>query len=300
MCNTSNNSWIKMYRSFLDWEWYPDTNCVRLALHFILKANYQPKKWQGTVIDRGQLVTSRGQLAEETGLSPMQVRTTLDKLQRTGFLTKCTTSKYTIVTICNYDYYQQKQDGCDDGEQPADNQQITSEQPTDNQQITTTKEYKKERIEEYTHTLVDTKKGVVGGKEAEAVELIEWIATNAPCIASMPEPITAAQAVWLLQDYNVKDIRRLIATMQSKQAYLKHTNAYTAFVSYANLDKALKDGRPPSVQSGKKYYTRDEAMAYIRFRRLGGSLEDNFTLERVNGQHLWCLKAQSPQLTFNE
>ena len=280
-----------MYRSFLDWEWYPDTNCVRLALHFILKANYQPKKWQGTVIDRGQLVTSRGQLAEETGLSPMQVRTTLDKLQRTGFLTKCTTSKYTIVTICNYYYYQQKQDGCDDGEQPADNQQITSEQPTDNQQITTTKEYKKERIEEYTHTLVDTKKGVVGGKEAEAVELIEWIATNAPCIASMPEPITAGQAVWLLQDYNVKDIRRLIATMQSKQAYLKHTNAYTAFVSYANLDKALKDGRPPSVQSGKKYYTRDEAMAYIRFRRLGGSLEDNFTLERVNGQHLWCLKA---------
>ena len=123
------------------------------------------------------------------------------------------------------------------------------------------------------------------------MELIEWIATNAPCIASMPEPITAGQAVWLLQDYNVKDIRRLIATMQSKQAYLKHTNAYTAFVSYANLDKALKDGRPPSVQSGKKYYTRDEAMAYIRFRRLGGSLKDNFTLERVNGQHLWCLKA---------
>ena len=296
MCNTSNNSWIKMYRSFLDWEWYPDTNCVRLALHFILKANYQPKKWQGTVIDRGQLVTSRGQLAEETGLSQMQVRTTLDKLQKAGFLTKCTTSKYTIVTICNYDYYQQKQDGCDDGEQPTDNQQITSEQPTDNQQITTTKEYKKERIEEYTHTLVDTKKGVVGGKEAEAVELIEWIATNAPCIASMPEPITAGQAVWLLQDYNVKDIRRLIATMQSKQAYLKHTNAYTAFVSYAKLDKALKDGGPPSVQSGEKYYTRDEAMAYIRFRRLGGSLKDNFTLEHVNGVYLWRLKAPAPSV----
>lgn len=287
-----------MYRSFLDWEWYPDTNCVRLALHFILKANYQPKKWQGTVIDRGQLVTSRGQLAEETGLSQMQVRTTLDKLQKAGFLTKCTTSKYTIVTICNYDYYQQKQDGCDDGEQPTDNQQTTSKQPTDNQQITTTKEYKKERIEEYTHTLVDTKKGVVGGKETEAVELIEWIATNAPCIASMPEPITAAQAVWLLQDYNVKDIRRLIATMQSKQAYLKHTNAYTAFVSYAKLDKALKDGGPPSVQSGEKYYTRDEAMAYIRFRRLGGSLKDNFTLERVNGVYLWRLKASVPSVNL--
>lgn len=289
-----------MYRSFLDWEWYPDTNCVRLALHFILKANYRAKKWKGLIIDRGQLVTSRGQLSEETGLSEMQIRTAIDKLDNCGFITKSGTRKYTIITVCNYDLYQQAQDGFDNGCQPTDNQQITSKQPTDNQQITTTKEYKKERIEEYTHTLVDTKKGVVGGKETEAVELIEWIATNAPCIASMPEPITAAQAVWLLQDYNVKDIRRLIATMQSKQAYLKHTNAYTAFVSYANLDKALKDGRPPSVQSGKKYYTRDEAMAYIRFRRLGGSLEDNFTLERVNGQHLWCLKAQSPQLTFNE
>lgn len=280
-----------MYRSFLDWEWYPDTNCVRLALHFILKANYRAKKWKGLIIDRGQLVTSRGQLSEETGLSEMQIRTAIDKLDNCGFITKSGTRKYTIITVCNYDLYQQAQDGFDNGCQPTDNQQITSKQPTDNQQITTTKEYKKERIEEYTHTLVDTKKGVVGGKEAEAVELIEWIATNAPSIASMPEPITAAQAVWLLQDYNVKDIRRLIATMQSKKAYLKHTNAYTAFVSYAKLDKALKDDQPPSVQSGKKYYTRDEAMAYIRFRRLGGSLEDNFTLERVNGLHLWCLKA---------
>ena len=276
-----------MYRSFLDWEWYPDTNCVRLALHFILKANYRAKKWKGLIIDRGQLVTSRGQLSEETGLSEMQIRTAIDKLDNCGFITKSGTRKYTIITVCNYDLYQQAQDGFDNGCQP-----------TDNQQITTTKEYKKERIEEYTHTLVDTKKGVVGGKEAEAVELIEWIATNAPCIASMPEPITAAQVVWLLQGYNVKDIRRLIATMQSKQAYLKHTNAYTAFVSYAKLDKALKDGGPPSVQSGEKYYTRDEAMAYIRFRRLGGSLKDNFTLEHVNGVYLWRLKAPVPSVNL--
>ena len=279
-----------MYRSFLDWEWYPDTNCVRLALHFILKANYRAKKWKGLIIDRGQLVTSRGQLSEETGLSEMQIRTAIDKLDNCGFITKSGTRKYTIITVCNYDLYQQAQDGFDNGCQPTDNQQTTSKQPTDNQQITTTKEYKKERIEEYTHTLVDTKKGVVGGKETEAVELIEWIATNAPCIASMPEPITAAQAVWLLQDYNVKDIRRLIATMQSKQAYLKHTNAYTAFVSYAKLDKALKDGGPPSVQSGEKYYTRDEAMAYIRFRRLDGRYGQDFGAQGIPGfMHLYYL-----------
>ena len=208
-----------MYRSFLDWEWYPDTNCVRLALHFILKANYRAKKWKGLIIDRGQLVTSRGQLSEETGLSEMQIRTAIDKLDNCGFITKSGTRKYTIITVCNYDLYQQAQDGFDNGCQPTDKQQITSEHPTANHQIPTTKEYKKERIEEYTHTLVDTKKGVVGGKEAEAAELIRWITTNAPCIASMPDPLTEVQIVWLFQDYSVKDIRRVIATMQSKQAY---------------------------------------------------------------------------------
>lgn len=85
-------------------------------------------------------------------------------------------------------------------------------------------------------------------------------------------------------------VRRLIATMQSKQAYLKHTNAYTAFVTYAKMDKSLEKNNPPNTQSGRKYYTRDEAMAYIRFKRMAGSLEDNFTLEPVNGQYLWSLK----------
>ena len=91
-----------MYRSFLDWEWYPDTNCVRLALHFILKANYRAKKWKGLIIDRGQLVTSRGQLSEETGLSEMQIRTAIDKLDNCGFITKSGTRKYTIITAVSY------------------------------------------------------------------------------------------------------------------------------------------------------------------------------------------------------
>ena len=93
--------WIKIHRSLLDWEWYSDTNCVRLCLHFLLKANYQSKKWKGLIIDRGQLVTSRGQLSEETGLSEMQIRTALDKLDNCGFITKSGTRKYTIITVCN-------------------------------------------------------------------------------------------------------------------------------------------------------------------------------------------------------
>lgn len=271
--------WIKIYRSLLEWEWYSDTNCVRLALHFLLKANYLPKKWQGITIGRGQLATSRGQLSEETGLSQMQIRTTIDKLDKCGFITKSATSKYTIVTICNYDSYQQLQDGYDDGYQPTDNQQITSEQPSDNQQITTTKESKKERKEEYsTHTVV-SEKGVVGGT---AAELVAWINESVPTIASMPEPITETNAVWMLRKYSLEDIRRLIFTMHSKRAYLKNANAYATFVNYAKLDKSLKS------HPGVKYYTYAEAMPQAH--RLGGEIGDHFVQEVVNGQKLWRKK----------
>lgn len=271
--------WIKIHRSLLDWEWYQDTNCVRLALHFLLKANYQPKKWKGIIIDRGQLVTTRGQLSEETGLSEMQIRTAIDKLDNCGFITKSGTHKYTIITICNYDLYQQSQDGCDNGYQPTDNQQITNEQPADNQQITTTEENKNTRREEYnTHTVIPMK-GVVGGN---AAELVQWIHENVPTIASMAEPITETNAVWMLRKFHVEDIRRLIFTMHSKGAHLNNTNAYATFVTYAKLDKSLKE------RSGVKYYTYDEAMPQVY--RLGGRIEDHFVQETVNGQRLWRRK----------
>lgn len=267
--------WIKIHRSLLDWEWYSDTNCVRLAVHFLLKANYIPKKWQGITIDRGQFITSRGQLSEETGLSQMQVRTTIDKLDKCGFITKSSTSKYTIITICNYDSYQQLQDGCDDGYQPANNQQITSEQPSDNQPITTTKESKKERKEEYsTHTVV-SEKGVVGGNNA--AELVAWISENVPTIASMPEPITETNAVWMLRKYPLEDIRRLIFTMHSKQAYLNNVNAYATFVNYAKLDKSLK------ICPGVKYYTYEEMCNEIPLRAKG----EDFERIVINGRAMW-------------
>ena len=73
--------WIKLHRQILDWEWYDDINVKVLFLHLLLTANYEDKKWQGTTIKRGQLVTSRQHLAEQTGLSEQQVRTAINKYQ---------------------------------------------------------------------------------------------------------------------------------------------------------------------------------------------------------------------------
>lgn len=137
--------WIKIHKKMLQWEWFTDVNVAHLFVYLLLAANYEDRQWRGMTIERGQLVTSRDHLAQATGLSVQQVRTALDKLERTGEITQKSTNKYRIVTICKYLNYQM----VDDSEQPTNNQQSTNNQPTNNQQITTTEEYKNIRNKEY-------------------------------------------------------------------------------------------------------------------------------------------------------
>ena len=98
--------WIKIHRKILDWEWYNDMNTKILFLHLLLTANHEDKKWRGHNILRGQKITSREHLAEETGLSVQQVRTSLNKLKSTNEITIKTTNKNTLITIEKYNDYQ--------------------------------------------------------------------------------------------------------------------------------------------------------------------------------------------------
>ncbi len=132
------DSFIKLYRRFLKWEWADTPNMVSLFIHLLLLANYEDKEWHGVTIKRGQLVTGRVALAKIVGISEQQVRTCLARLQDTGEISLKSTNKFTIITICKFDSYQQNEKA----EQPTNNQQITNNQPTNNQQITTPKESK--------------------------------------------------------------------------------------------------------------------------------------------------------------
>lgn len=127
---------VKTFREILDWEWYQDGNTFRLFMHLLLKANYKAGKYQGYDILPGQVVTGRKALAEQLKLSEQQIRTSLNKLEKSAEITIKKTNKFSIITITKWDEYQ------------GDNQQTTNKQPTDNQQITTSKEGKKGRKKE--------------------------------------------------------------------------------------------------------------------------------------------------------
>lgn len=108
--------WVWLHRKIIGWEWYKDGNTFHLFVHLLLSANHQAQRWQGIVIERGQLVTGRKSLGEQTGLSEQSIRTSLSKLKSTNEITVKSTSRFSIITICNYELYQQRK--------MTDNQQV--------------------------------------------------------------------------------------------------------------------------------------------------------------------------------
>ena len=98
---------IKLFHKFCEWEWYDNPNVKVLFIHLLLKANIQTKQWQGITIKRGQLITSVEKLAVANGLTTQQIRTALKNLQTTKEIEIVATKKYSIITVKNYNLYQE-------------------------------------------------------------------------------------------------------------------------------------------------------------------------------------------------
>ena len=124
----AGSGWIKLHRQLLKWEWWEDHNTTRLFVYFLLEANHAPKKWKGVVIDSGQFVTSIRRITKETGLSMQQTRTSINKLKSTHEITHKSTSKYTVISICNWDIYQNGEEE----DNTLSNKRATNEQQTSN------------------------------------------------------------------------------------------------------------------------------------------------------------------------
>lgn len=125
--------WIKLHRKFTEWEWADEPNMVSLFIHLLLSASNSDRLWKGQKIKRGQLVFGRKEWSRKTGISEQSLRTCINRLKSTSELTTKVTSKFTLITICNYDEYQTtkntNQPAHQPAHQPAINQQSTSNQP---------------------------------------------------------------------------------------------------------------------------------------------------------------------------
>jgi hypothetical protein len=101
-----NETWLKLYRSMLDWEWYQDINTKVLFLHLLLIVNIRPQRKLGMSIPTGSIDRTQEQLATETGLTLRQLRTAISKLKLTGELTVVRGPKFSVYTLKNWGRYQ--------------------------------------------------------------------------------------------------------------------------------------------------------------------------------------------------
>ena len=129
-----NNGFIILDRKMLNWGWYQNINTKTLFLHCLFKANWKDGEFQGKKIPRGSFVTSLSKLSEELSsnkqkLTLQVIRTSLKHLVSTNELTIKSTNKYTVITVNNYDNYQDLNKYL--------NNQLTNKQQTTNKQLTT-------------------------------------------------------------------------------------------------------------------------------------------------------------------
>lgn len=134
-------TWIKCYRSFLDWEWYKNNNTKILFFHLLLIVNIKPQKKEGIIIPVGSIDRTQEQLMHELGFTRQQLRTAISNLEKTKEITKDDKGKFTVFTVVRWSDYQ--------AHQPKNNQEtnqgITKDQPKINHLNKNNKEYKEEK-----------------------------------------------------------------------------------------------------------------------------------------------------------
>lgn len=137
--------WIKLHRSLLKSAVFDDPQLLKLWLWCLLKATHTPRE---TVIEKqlvklepGQFPTGRFKLEEEFNRgTPKRKRVSaitlwrwLKKLEEWQMLNIKPHPKFSIVTICSWNEYQQ------------DEQQVNNRRTTDEQQVNTDKNVKNDK-----------------------------------------------------------------------------------------------------------------------------------------------------------
>lgn len=269
-------------------------------------------------IERGELVTSRNQLAEDVGLTPMQVRHALESLESLGYITVEAAARYTKITVTWPDFVQLRDNDIMLNNQvnnqvsnQTSNQMDTSASVEDSarysdsaerhaqsvtQSVTNNSINNNKTINTHTSSIypVNTKNAPArdththvgtSAEPAEVAELQEWIMRNVPDFYAMPYPFSSPQLQRMIERYPMDDIHRLLVTAWSKGACASHRVAYAAFRSFADNDRALRN-RANEEKDAQKLYTFEEVCNFVH--QHGGSSDEYFEMVvQPSGKPRW-------------
>jgi hypothetical protein len=143
-----HRGYVKLWRKTLDSGLIKNHNVWIFWTWCLLKANHRHEKtqvvgYQEVTLNPGEFVFGRKAASIETGLSEQTIRTCINFLKNSKNLTIKPTNKFSIISITNWDTYQQTEEQ----NNQQSNTQLTSSQPTTNQQVTTNKNEKNDKNE---------------------------------------------------------------------------------------------------------------------------------------------------------
>lgn len=132
--------YVKLWRKTLDSGILQHPTAWQVFGYLLLMANSKPHRRiiAGVMTEAkpGEVITGRERLAEELGLSVQQIRTALNLLKKLEIVTIKSTNKYSVISLVNWDRYQQHepagQPASPPAGQPAPNQHLTTEQEVKN------------------------------------------------------------------------------------------------------------------------------------------------------------------------
>ena len=140
----TEQGYIKLHRSILNWEWYSDINTQAVFIYLLLNANWEDSRYRGHLVPKGSLIAGRKKISEDLNISERNVRTSLEHLKSTNEIAIQPTNRFSIITIVNWEKYQ----GFDLEVTNKVPNKMTNSRPTSDQQVTTYKEIKNIRNKE--------------------------------------------------------------------------------------------------------------------------------------------------------
>lgn len=107
---SENKGWVKIYRKLLDNPISKKPNYLSIFVYLLLKANHKDNdlilEGKKTTINRGQFLTSIFSIADFFHLSTSTVSRVLKYLETERMIEKLSTNKYSLITVLNYNLYQ--------------------------------------------------------------------------------------------------------------------------------------------------------------------------------------------------
>jgi len=102
-----------LHRKIMELPFYrTDSDAVHLWIHFILSANHAAgpvaTEFGELLCRRGEFITGRHTLAQETGIDPNRIKYLILKFEKMGMITKESNKKFSKILVTKYDDYQQK------------------------------------------------------------------------------------------------------------------------------------------------------------------------------------------------